>query len=115
LQSDVDETEKFASPEFSKILGQVLAFDPDEGDAGKIEFFFKEGDSLVKETGKFRIETDTGKIHQIKPLDREEMNKHNVSVKITYKLYICRNNRLNLFNQRNLRKCICQIYPFNHL
>jgi hypothetical protein len=56
-----------------------LAFDPDEGEAGKIQFYFKEGDSLVSESGKFRIETETGKIHQIKPLDREEMNKHNVS------------------------------------
>lgn len=43
-----------------------------------MQFFFKEGDNLVTETERFRIETETGKVHQIRPLDREEMNKYDV-------------------------------------
>ncbi len=77
----MEETERFSTSGFTKVLGQVLAFDSDEGDAGKIQFYFKDGDSLVTETERFRIETETGKVHQIRPLDREEMNKYDVSNK----------------------------------
>ncbi|XP_021944400.1 cadherin-87A [Folsomia candida] len=79
-ESNVEEIEKFANSAFTKVLGQILAFDPDEGDAGKMQFFFKEGDNLVTETERFRIETETGKVHQIRPLDREEMNKYDLVV-----------------------------------
>lgn len=83
MQSDLEEKETFANSDFTKVLGQILAFDADDGEAGKIQFYFKEGDNLVTETERFRIESDTGKIHQIMPLDREEMNKYDVFSHIT--------------------------------
>ena len=60
------------------MLGQLLAFDQDDGPAGELQFYFKDGDNLVTETEQFRVETETGVIHQIKPLDREQMNRYNV-------------------------------------
>lgn len=60
------------------MIGQISAFDPDEGEAGKVQFYIKNGENFVTETDHFRIETESGKIHQIRPLDREEMNKYDV-------------------------------------
>ncbi|CAG7728421.1 unnamed protein product [Allacma fusca] len=80
MESNLQELEEFAKGGKTKHIGQVLAFDGDEGAAGKISFYFKEGDNLITETEKFRIETDTGKIIQIQPLDREQMNAYNLVV-----------------------------------
>lgn len=56
-----------------------MAYDTDEGEAGRIQYYFKEGENLVTETqNSFRIETDSGKIIQISPLDREEIDRYNV-------------------------------------
>lgn len=57
-----------------------MAFDPDDGEAGEIRFYFKDGEKLVREVGEFRVETETGRIHQIRPLDREKMNHYNVTL-----------------------------------
>jgi len=70
---------KFTDGDYTKVLGQLLAFDQDEGEAGELQFYFKDGDSLISETEEFRVETETGRIHQIRPLDREKMNRYNVS------------------------------------
>ena len=78
-ESNAQEIEEFhSSGGYSKLIGQVLAFDSDEGEAGRISYYFKEGDNLVTETEKFRVETDTGKIYQIQPLDREQINAYNL-------------------------------------
>ncbi|CAL8113890.1 unnamed protein product [Orchesella dallaii] len=80
LESDLAEIGKFSNGDYSKVIGQLSAFDPDEGEAGKIQFYIKNGENFVTETDYFRIETDSGTIHQIRPLDREEMNKYDLVV-----------------------------------
>lgn len=80
FQSDLAEIERFSSGDYSKVIGQLSAFDPDEGEAGKVQFYIKDGENFVTETDHFKIETETGKIHQIRPVDREEMNKYDVII-----------------------------------